>query len=720
LRHPPETRGGQDWGIQMSNATLVTSLSAEPTRTRDWLALNFALTVFVSAFLLFQIEPLISKFILPWFGGSPAVWTTCLLFFQVVLFCGYAYAHLSTRFLAPRERVIVHCTILAVSLALLHVAPGNQYKPLDAAQPTILILRLLSATVGLPYFALSSTGPLLQAWFSAAYPTRSPYRLYALSNLGSLIALLSYPFVFEPAFDVLTQAHLWSWLFAGFALLCAVCALKAFPALREARLASPNSDSAARRERTTWLERTRWIALPACASLALLATTNHVTSDVAVIPFLWVVPLSLYLVSFIVAFDHERWYRRRVFAALTVLLCLAVGCLDPLRDLLEKLQYDFTFVDDLVLHFAALFCVCMVCHGELVRARPNPSRLTEFYLSISAGGALGGVFVSLIAPAIFSTFFEWTLALLASFALGVGVLYGKHAWRRWGVAGAAGVGAFTLAGLAGIFYYQWDTDAPLDVRRNFYGVVSVYEADRDDPAMHHFSLAHGIVVHGRQFVSAEKKGQPVAYYAPGTGVGQALRYFQKEPDLRVGVVGLGVGTVAAYVGAGQSIRFYEINDQVEALAEKYFSFLRDSPGQTKIVLGDARLSLEREPNQNFHVFVLDAFSGDAVPAHLLTKEAFAIFVRHLRPDGVIAVNITNRHLDLAPVVAAAAQEYHLQTVRIFSEPDAKELAYRADWLLLTKNAAFVAAVKPAPNPEARSSAALLWTDHYSNLFQILE
>jgi MFS family permease len=700
----------------MSNATLSSALPVEPARTRDWLALNFAFTVFVSAFLLFQIEPLISKFILPWFGGSPAVWTTCLLFFQVVLFCGYAYAHLSTRFLAPRARVIVHCALLAVALFLLRVAPGEQYKPLDAAHPTTLILGLLSVTVGLPYFALSSTGPLLQAWFSDAYPSRSPYRLYALSNLGSLIALLSYPFVFEPAFDVLTQARLWSWLFAGFALLCALCALKALPALRAVKREAVAASS----ERTSWPERARWVGLPASASLALLATTNHVTSDVAVIPFLWVVPLSLYLITFIVAFDHERWYRRRVFATLSVILCLAVGCLDPLRDLLETLHYDFSFVDDLVLHFATLFCVCMVCHGELVRSRPKPARLTEFYLLISAGGALGGVFVSLIAPAIFSTFFEWTIALLLSFALGVAVLYGPTLRRRWGIAGAAGVAVLTLCGLAGIYYYQRDDDAPLAVLRNFYGVVSVYEADKDDPALHHFSLAHGIVVHGRQFVAPEKRRQPVAYYAPRTGVGRALSYFQKQPDMRVGAVGLGVGTIAAYAGAGQSIRFYEINEQVEALAEKYFSFLRDSPGQTKIVLGDARLSLEREATQNFHVLVLDAFSGDAVPAHLLTKEAFAIYLRHLRPDGVIAVNITNRHLNLAPVVTALADAYHLQTVRIFTEPNGKELAYRADWMLLTKNAAFLAETKASPPPGARQSAPLLWTDHYSNLFQILE
>jgi spermidine synthase len=714
----------------MSNAVAAIEVPVQPERANTWLALNFALTVFVSAFLLFQIEPLISKFILPWFGGSPAVWTTCLLFFQVVLFCGYAYAHLSTRFLAPRARAIVHCALLAAALLLLHVAPGAQYKPLNAADPTSRILGLLTATVGLPYFALSSTGPLIQAWFSSVYPNRSPYRLYALSNLGSLIALLSYPFLFEPAFDVLTQAHLWSWGFGAFALLCAACAIAALPALRGVakHASASNRASAARVEPASWADRSRWLLWPACASLALLATTNHVTSDVAVIPFLWVAPLSLYLISFIVAFDHERWYRRRVFAVLTVALCLAVGCLDPLRDLLEALHYDFSFVDNLVLHFSALFCICMMCHGELVRSRPKPVHLTEFYLLISAGGALGGIFVSLIAPAIFSTFLEWTIALLVAFGLGVAVLCGRAARQRLGKFGTAGVAIAALLGLAGIAYEQADDDSPVDIRRNFYGVVAVYDVDKDDPAQHHFSLTHGIVVHGRQFVLPEKRRLPTSYYAPYTGVGKALSYFQAQPDFRIGAVGLGVGTVAAYVLAGQSVRFYEINQEVKDLAEKYFTFLSGCLGKSDIVLGDARLSLEREPTQHFHVLVLDAFSGDAVPAHLLTKEAFAIYLRHLRPDGVIAVNITNRHLNLAPVVAGVAAAYDLRAIRVYSEPNHAQLQYRADWMLLTRNQAFIAATPRAlpnaadPNAAnaARQLAPLLWTDHYSNLFQILE
>jgi hypothetical protein len=304
--------------------------------------------------------------------------------------------------------------------------------------------------------------------------------------------------------------------------------------------------------------------------------------------------------------------------------------------------------------------------------------------------------------------------------LGFAILCGRAARQRLGKARVVLAALAALGGLASIAYYQADDDSPVDIRRNFYGVVSVYDVDKGDPAQHHFSLAHGIVVHGRQFVAPEKRRTPTSYYAPNTGVGKALSYFQAEPDLRVGAVGLGVGTVAAYARAGHTIRFYEINQEVKYMAEKYFSFLSDCLGKSEIVLGDARLSLEREPAQHFHVLVLDAFSGDAVPAHLLTKEAFAVYLRHLRPEGVIAVNITNRHLNLAPVVAGLADAYHLRAIRVFTEPNQAQLSYRADWMLLTRNEAFIAATPAVPPPNTQHVAPLLWTDHYSNLFQILE
>jgi protein-L-isoaspartate O-methyltransferase len=703
----------------MSDALLVNPSSVR-RQPAVWMLFNFAFAIFLSAFLLFQIQPLIGKFILPWFGGSPSVWTTCMLFFQAALFCGYAYAHLLNRWLVPTRQAIIHGALLVLALCLLHVAPDSSLKPVGADSPVSRILLLLAKTVGLPYFALSATGPLLQAWFSRVYPKRSPYRLYALSNTGSLLALVSYPFVFEPAFAAQTQARLWSWSFAVFVLVCALVALSV------TRLASdrdePVSAASAQeseRERLTWPRRLRWVGLAACASLMLLAGTNHICTDVAVIPFLWVVPLALYLLSFIVTFDHGSWYRPRAYASATLALVLAVGCLDPLQDLLGELHLRIGFGASLALYFSALFSICMTCHGELARSRPAPAHLTEFYLLISAGGALGGCFVSLLAPLLFSSFLEWTLGLCASLLLSFSVLYQGVAPRsrtvKWGLAGVA----TTLVGAIALSQADTGDDTLLEAARNFYGVVAVYDVDPGEPA-HHLSLTHGIVVHGRQFVAPEKRSQPIAYYSEAAGVGRAIRLLQSRPELRIGAVGLGVGTLAAYARAHDSIRFYEINPNVERLAKRYFSFLHDSRGQIETLIGDARLSLEREAARNFDLLVLDAFSGDAVPAHLVTREAFAVYLRHLRPDGILAVNITNRQLDLAPVILGVAAHYGLKPVRVYTEGDEERLLYRADWMLLARSEELHDAIAPAPPPaEAVVRAPRMWTDHYSDLFGIL-
>jgi hypothetical protein len=705
----------------MSEALATNALAERARPRRDFLALNFAFTILLSAFLLFQIQPLISKFILPWFGGSPSVWTTCMLFFQVVLFCGYTYAHLLIRFLAPRRQAQVHGALLCLALVLLRVAPETHWKPIDAHAPALRILALLTVSVGLPYFVLSATGPLLQAWFSRAYPGRSPYRLYALSNFGSLLALVSYPFVFEPAFAAETQARLWSWAFGIFVLFCGVAAFasrrdRGLDLLHAPTTVVPDQPS----RRPTWRDRLGWVALPACASLMLLAATNHICQYVAVIPFLWVVPLSLYLASFIIAFDHERWYAPRVYAGLVFVLALSVGCIDQVEDLLDLAHIELGFVSELVLYFAALFCVCVLCHGELSRSRPAPRHLTEFYLLMSAGGALGGLFVSWLAPAVFSTFFEWTLGLGASVALAVSVLARSSSQKPVPLALRLGLAAATLGLFGCIVWSQADDDHPLEVTRNFYGVVSAYEVEREDPDQHHFSLSHGMVVHGRQFAAPAKKRLPVAYYAPDTGVGQVMTSLRARPDLRVGAVGLGVGTLATYAEPGHTLRFYEINPNVERLANRYFSFLADCVGRVETIIGDARLMLEREAAQDFDVLVLDAFSGDAVPAHLLTREAFAVYLRHLRAEGVLAVNITNRHLDLAPVVLGLARHYRLATKRVYTEPDSAGLRYRADWMLLAGDERALDAIQAAAPPAEREARApRLWTDHHSDLFGIL-
>ncbi len=446
-------------------------------RGQWWLAVNFAATIFVSAFLLFQIEPLVSKYILPWFGGTPAVWTTCLLFFQTLLFCGYAYAHFSQVWLKPKQQAVVHLILIVVALAFLRVVPSDAWKPTDSLQPVGHILLLLTASVGLPYFVLSSTGPLIQAWFARAYPGRIPYRLYALSNVGSLLALLSYPFFFERIWDVPHQAMFWSWGFWLYAVLCGCAAVaiglafraagrSAFdPNVTELHTANPafsdlanqktrsdqlpsDSESVAS-ERPTLLRQVLWLALPAFASVALLAITNHVCTDVAVMPFLWVAPLSLYLVTFIVAFDHPRWYRPVLMSVFTMAAiytvamvyangqsevvlwnCGTPGKLAYYKEFGHKLKLPLSeaereksphaslgFMTYAGMNFAALLGICMLCHGELFRLRPHPRYLTGYYLMIAAGGALGGVAVSLVAPAVFVTFFEWNLSLYLGFAL---------------------------------------------------------------------------------------------------------------------------------------------------------------------------------------------------------------------------------------------------------------------------------------------------------------
>jgi hypothetical protein len=722
---------------------------AEPSILLIW---NLALATLLSAFLLFQVQPLISKFILPWFGGSPAVWTTCMLFFQCLLFCGYAYAHLSSRLLSGRGQAVLHIGLIVAAVALLPITPDAGWKPQPGMEPTWRILGLLGVCVGLPYFVLSATGPLGQAWFSRAYSQRSPYRLYALSNAGSLAALLTFPVLFEPAFAADTQAWLWSASFVVFGMLCAGVAiwiwrhrgdrLKRSEAASQAAIAPGEGVS---REPIA-VRRLLWLALPAGASLMLLATTNQACQNVAVVPLLWVVPLALYLLSFIICFDDERWYRRRIYTALAaVLVFLSAGGADWLSDVIPELipgidaqTFGLTFVQERVLYFATMFAICMVCHGELMRLRPTPRRLTEYYLMIAAGGAIGGALVSLVAPRVFPGYWEWNVGLVISFLVvafyflkSTGALgpraqtTGTAAVRRSTLVLQAGAIGFLACGLVSIVVWQVEAARPspenIFQRRNFYGVVKVF--DYSDERGRYRQFRSGGVSHGRQWTSdnAAKRREATAYYAPETGAGRAIRHFQHKPDMRVGVVGLGVGTLATYgIKSGHVVKFYEINPEVVAIANTYFTYLKECDGRPEVALGDARLSLEAEPPQHFDVFVLDAFSGDAPPAHLLTREAFAVYRRHLNPDGVIAVNIKNRFVYLAPVVKAAADLHGFATTRIWTDGNKARLLYEVDYMLLTNNQDFLQANPPILAPDSVAEIEpVLWTDHFSNLFQLL-
>ena len=674
--------------------------------------LLYALTILVSAFLLFQVQPVIARIILPWFGGSAAVWTTCLLFFQAVLLLGYLYAHWLYRKIRPRAQVLAHIALLAASLLVLPMWPAATWKPSGGEDPTWRILLLLAVTLGLPYFLLSTTGPLLQAWYARRYKGALPYRLYALSNAGSMFALISYPVLFEPRLGARHQALSWSWAYAVFILLCAATAWLGREGAAVQPVAAPDAPDSAH---ATFF----WIALPACASILLLAITNHLTQNVAAIPFLWILPLSLYLFSFILCFESAWWYRRRVFLGL-----FAVALGGMAYALSEEFQNNPIKVT--IPFFAAgLFICCMVCHGELARLKPHPSRLTFFYVTIALGGALGGVFVALIAPRVFSGFYELPVGLAACGFVVLAVLRGDPesglggSWRR-PVPLAAAVLSLAVAGYLGFVIHERRSGARLMVR-NFYGGLKVTDEtayDSDDPVRR---LMHGTITHGDQYLNPKFQGRPTTYYGPNSGVGRAIRQNQESGPVRVGVIGLGTGTLAAYGRVGDYFRFYEINPLVLRLARTEFTFLKICKARLDVALGDARLSLEREPPENFNVLAVDAFSSDAIPVHLLTREAFVLYFRHLKPDGVLAVHVSNKHLDLTPVVKLAAASLR-KDARLVDTEDEENDVFGSSWVLVTSSAGFFdrplmrTAAVAVPLPQNMR----MWTDDYSNLFRILK
>lgn len=688
------------------------------TRSPRPSAAIYALTILTSAFLIFQVQPLISKSILPWFGGTPGVWTTCMLFFQVVLFAGYAYAHGSIRWLTPRGQAVVHLSLLVAAAAFLPMSPDPSWKPVGDENPALRILGLLTMTVGLPYFLLSSTGPLLQAWFGQTRPGASPYRLYALSNIGSVLGLVTYPFVFEPWLSSEDQSLWWSAGFGLFALVCGSCAIDLL-----CRTHRQTSITAAINEVSvppSWSLIGLWFGLSACASVMLLATTNQVCLDVAVIPFLWVLPLTLYLASFILCFDREWWYPRRAYATA---LTGAIVCLT----FLLQAGSDASLVTQVAVHFTSLFFCCMVCHGELVRLRPQPQYLTTFYLASSAGGATGGLLVGAVAPLILSNYLELPLALIAGCGIVLWVLLSDREQLWNGTTPRWGWGYVVLAAWAGLRLVGIATAAAgpqeLESSRNFYGVLRIVEHDVDNPEIATRRMVHGRIVHGIQYLAADKRAIPTTYYGEKSGVGLLLKSPEHLSSRHVGMVGLGVGTLATYGQPGDRFRFYEINPDVIRLAYAHFSYLHDSAADVQMVVGDARLSLEREPQQNFDVLVLDAFSSDAVPAHLLTAEAFGVYLRQLAPSGVLAFHITNRHFDLEPVILGAAAQFGLHAVKVRSAAVVAGEAGYCDWMLLSRDAFTLEtpAIQAAALQTPRSTRSpVLWTDRFNHVVGVMK
>jgi len=678
--------------------------------------LSYAATIFLSSFLLFVVQPLVARLILPWFGGSAAVWTTCMLFFQALLLAGYAYAHGLVR-LSGRRQATVHTGLLALAVVLLPIAPDPSWKPDGGEEPVSRILLLLSASVGVPYFLLAATSPLLQAWFARARPGANPYRLFAVSNLASLGALVGYPLAIEPFLAGQEQVRLWSWGFAGFAVLCAGMAWRTPPGrlfAGEKGHPAPGSmgASAASVQRKAKEPYALWIALSATGSLLLLAVTNHLTQNVAAVPLLWLAPLTLYLLSFIIAFDGRNWYRPGhlwipVLAAAGAMAWLLV---DP------RLEFDLGL--QLSVFLSGLFLACLFCHGELYRLRPSPRKLTGFYLAISAGGALGGLFVAVLAPLAFDAYYELGIGLVVLAFLAA---LRFNALNRLAQAASLAV-LLAVTGCAvydGLAYHE-------DVRlstRSFYGVLRVKEFGSPGEAGHLRRLVHGAIMHGEQYQTGGWRRFVTSYYQGTSGIGRALEAKQLAGPVRVGVVGLGTGTLAAYGREGDVFRFYEVDRSVVDIAWSEFSYLTDSDAAIEIAVGDARLALEREPPQGFDVLAVDAFSGDAIPVHLITREALAAYLRHLKPDGIVAFHVSNRFLELAPVVARLAREAGAHAALVSDDPAEDDASRRSssDWVLVSRDPAVLGhpEIADAAEPAMDRPDWRTWTDDYSNLVQIL-
>ena len=630
-----------------------------------------------------------------------------MLFFQVLLLAGYAYAHLLSHF-RRLGQTIGFCSIILLAVFTLPITPGGGWQPETIANPTLHILLLLAVTVGLPYGILASASPILQVWSRNMNTTSSPYRLYAWSNAGSLAGLWTYPLVIEPLLSVQQQTYLWSVLFGAFAVgAVAVAFWRSRAPTASVAPAETQQETSAPKPRAA--DRVLWVVLPFTGSLMLLAVTNFITQDVASIPLLWVVPLGIYLLSFILTFDNEHFYDRRFFAS----LMLYVGIIGTFLILLAG-----SIMNMLVLTASLLLLAVytLVCHGELYALHPHPRYLTSFYLWLSAGGALGGVFVALIAPRIFPLYFELHLGIGLTIVIMLLLWTKRRLWTplpRFPWLGKIAVGAAALIILSGLGWNVRERlSMPTYVYRDFFGSLRIIESEN------YKALYHGRILHGIQLKSDDFVCWPTTYYGRTSGLGRAISALEADHNIRLGVVGLGVGTTAAY---GHDVRFYELSPKVAEIAQTTFRYLSDCGAETEVVLGDARLSLERETPQEFNLLALDAFNSDAIPIHLLTEEAFSIYLGHLADGGVIAVHISNNYIDFKPVIGGLAERFDLAAAIVQDEGNKREGTTASTWALLTADETFFTR---APLAEVLDSEATTfhrrvhWTDKYSNIISM--
>ncbi len=682
----------------------------------------FKATIFLGAFLLFWIQPLMARFLLPLYGGVPEVWSACLLFFQAALLIGYAWAYWLVRWCSPMQQLIGQAIIGTAAIASVFTGV-HEWNPSGLSEyPAGEILVSLTLRIGLPCLLLASTTPLIQSWCAARHPDRNPYHLYSLSNLGSLLALLMFPLLLEPEFSRAQQFRGWSFAFVVFAFGIIVSGLHQPPRIDPARDSSANSKPVT----VTRGQRAMWIALPFCSSVLLLGFTNRITREIAVVPLLWIVPLLLYLLAWIFAFERHGWHDR-ISLRKWLPWILAVTLMFSLISLLSirpGLIWQTSF------YCAVLFLLSWFCHSEVYRLRPDERQLAGYYLGLAAGGALGGVFVTFLAPRVFSGYGEvpfglWFCAMLAAF------LYQRDIARRPTTPDTMRRSGYAWAGLIGyavllMTLAQAEFPGSIDQGRNFFGTWSIRQppVKPGDSAYRTFMMSG--TIHGLQFTSAQHENEPTTYYCPESGAGRVIRRMQSSgKPMRIGVVGLGIGTLAAYGRTNDVIRFYEINPQVISVANEQFSYLRRSSGRIETVPGDARQRMISEPPQSYDLLIIDAFNGSTIPHHLLTQEAFGIYSRHLKRDGRLLLHVTNKYLDLSRVIGPTAATLHYHSLLISWRADAQQWKVSgkrsSDWILVSRDL-------PAENRSGLDTATIRllsregrpWTDEHTAILPLLK
>jgi len=645
-----------------------------------------------------------------------------MLFFQMMLLVGYVYTHMIVSWLSVKRQVLLHILILAVSLIFLPITPADHWKPDGNGTPLIQIALLLFVTVGMPYTMVSSTAPLIQSWYTKTHPKRSPYRLYALSNTGSILGLLSYPFIIEPRLGLSNQILLWS---VAYGLFVLVSLWSCMNVLQCANNEPEHNLPIQRSEPVSRSDQILWLLLSATGVVVLLAATNQLCKDVAVVPLLWILPLTLYLLSFIVTFGRPRCYYRPFWAVVMMVSITAVVYL---------LYQDYTNVEmglymQVFIYSMVVFGCCIICHGELYRLRPATKYLTSFYLKISFGGVIGGVFVNLIAPLIFLGYWEFHLSLVATILLfGVCIVSDRSIKFPLFLRVSLGSGWAVMLLATVLFLAAHIKSQQLEsivTRRSFYGILRVYEYDVGTQD-HLRSLYHGRIGHGDQYLDPKFEMLPITYYGSHSGLGKAfqaqrrfLMHERSRRNMQIGAIGLGTATIATYADRGDSLRFYEINSDVTDIARQYFSYLSDTKVAVEIVHGDARLSMERELQNSqvnqFDLLVIDAFSGDAIPIHLLTREALALYRKQLASDGLLAIHISNLYFDLRPVVHALAKDAGMHSIWISDNGDGRGEDPN-DWMLLTNNKSVYAAIQAETEPWLENNKhKTLWTDDFANV-----